>query len=283
MRPSLLVEVAELAVTVGMLGALQRLGRTLQPVALLAQQPTNGVGADRMALRGERLGQLPGGLARPPQRTLRIATGVGVHQPVQRPKQARIGVAPPLGPSCWRTRPLGSAGWSSSAAPRRTVGRDASASRATRLTPPYPSARAAAPNSSRRCRSVRCGATSENIAASTSSRSTPGSYFNYHTWQSGSTPRNVGVTSQSRRLASARLRCRTQHQASPPRPLDSPSSIGISAGMSAPPAQCGGSAGGGLEPSRNSRSAVALMSSGPAASDSLARRQAWTSAYSAST
>jgi hypothetical protein len=40
-----------------------------------------------------------------------------------------------LGPSCWRMRPRGSAGWSSSAALRRTVGRDASAKRATRLTP----------------------------------------------------------------------------------------------------------------------------------------------------
>jgi hypothetical protein len=85
MRPSLLVEVAELGVTVGMLGALQGLGRALQPVALLLEQPADGVVADRMPGRGERLGQLPGGLAGPPQ---------------------------------------------------RAVGRDAAASRATRLTPP---------------------------------------------------------------------------------------------------------------------------------------------------
>src|SRR6266508_1549484 len=50
-----------------------------------------------------------------------------------------------------------------------------------------------------------------------------------------------------------------------------------------PPVQRGGPVGGGLDPSRKSRSAVALMSSGPAAASSLARRQAWTSAYSAST
>jgi hypothetical protein len=56
LRPSLLVEVAELGVTVGMLAALQGLGRALQPVALLLEQPPHGVVADRMALGGERLG-----------------------------------------------------------------------------------------------------------------------------------------------------------------------------------------------------------------------------------
>ena len=50
-----------------------------------------------MPLGGERLGQLPGGLAGPAQRALRVAAGVGVDQPIQRPKQARIGVASPLG------------------------------------------------------------------------------------------------------------------------------------------------------------------------------------------
>jgi hypothetical protein len=97
LRPSLLVEVAELGVTVGMLGALQGLGRALQPVALLAQQPGDGVVADRMALRGERLSQLAGGLAGPAQRAVGVAAGVGLHQPVQCRQQTRIGVAPPLG------------------------------------------------------------------------------------------------------------------------------------------------------------------------------------------
>ena len=93
----LLVEVAELGVPVGVLGALQGLDRALQPVALLAQQPPHGVVADRMPLGGERLGQLPGGLAGPAQRALRIAAGVGLHQPIQRLQQARIGVATPPG------------------------------------------------------------------------------------------------------------------------------------------------------------------------------------------
>jgi hypothetical protein len=98
MRPSLLVEVAELGVPVEMLGTLQGLDRALQPVALLLEQPPDGVVANRMALGGERLGQLPGGLAGPTQRALRVAAGVGVHQPVQRLQQAGIGVEPPLGP-----------------------------------------------------------------------------------------------------------------------------------------------------------------------------------------
>ena len=84
MRFRLLVEVAELGIAVGVLGALQGLERALQPVALLAQQPAHGVVADRMALGGERLGQLPGGLAGPAQRAVGVAAGIGVHQPVQR-------------------------------------------------------------------------------------------------------------------------------------------------------------------------------------------------------
>jgi hypothetical protein len=93
----LLVQVAELGVPVRMLGALQGLDRSLQPVALLLEQPPDGVVADRMPGRGQCLGQLPGGLAGPPQRALRVAAGIGLHQPVQRSEQARIGVAPPLG------------------------------------------------------------------------------------------------------------------------------------------------------------------------------------------
>jgi hypothetical protein len=95
--PSLLVEVAELGVSVGMVDALQGLDRALQPVALLAQQPADGVVADRMPGRGQRLGQLPGGLAGPPQWAVGVAAGAWLHQPIQRPKQTRIGVAPPLG------------------------------------------------------------------------------------------------------------------------------------------------------------------------------------------
>jgi hypothetical protein len=71
-----------------------------------------------MALGGERLGQLPGGLAGPAQRALGVAAGVGVDQPIQRLKQAGSVSRRRLGPSYWRMRPRGSAGWSSSATPR---------------------------------------------------------------------------------------------------------------------------------------------------------------------
>jgi hypothetical protein len=43
----------------------------------LLEQPADGVVADRMPLTGERLGQLPGGLAGPPQQALRVAAGIG--------------------------------------------------------------------------------------------------------------------------------------------------------------------------------------------------------------
>jgi hypothetical protein len=97
MRPSLLVQVAELGVSVGMLGTLQRLDRALQPVALLLEQPPDGVVADRMPGRGQCLGQLPGRLARPAQRALRVAAGIGLHQPVQHLQQARVALMQPLG------------------------------------------------------------------------------------------------------------------------------------------------------------------------------------------
>lgn len=97
MRFRLLIQVAELGIAVGVLGALQGLEGALQPVALLTQQPAHGVVADRVALGGERLGQLPGGLAGPAQRAVGVAAGIGVDQPVQRLQQAGIGVASPLG------------------------------------------------------------------------------------------------------------------------------------------------------------------------------------------
>jgi hypothetical protein len=59
-----------------------------------------------MPLGGERLGQLPGGLARPAQRALRVAASVGVDQPVQRLQQARIGIASPLGALVLADAPL---------------------------------------------------------------------------------------------------------------------------------------------------------------------------------
>jgi hypothetical protein len=85
MRTCLLVEVAELGVAVLVLGALQGLAGALQRVALLLEQPAYGVVADRVALCGQRLGELAGGLGRPPQRTVGVTAGVGVDQPLHQP------------------------------------------------------------------------------------------------------------------------------------------------------------------------------------------------------
>jgi hypothetical protein len=95
----LLVDVAELRVPVGMLGALLGLEGALQRVILLTEQPPDRVIADRMPLRGERLSQLAGGLAGPPQRALRVSAGVGVDQVLQRLKQPRVTLDQPLGPA----------------------------------------------------------------------------------------------------------------------------------------------------------------------------------------
>jgi hypothetical protein len=132
----LLVHVAKLGVPVRMLGALQRLLGALQRVALLLQQPPDGVIADPMALRRQRLGQLPCGLARPAQRATRIPAGVGVDQPVQRLQQARLALCQSL----------------------------------------WPATRTAHAASRRRCFSVRCGAASSYSSASTASTSTPRRY-----------------------------------------------------------------------------------------------------------
>ena len=99
MGAGLLVHIATLPVPVRMLGPLQPLVGALQRVALLLQQPPDGVVTDRMTLRRECLGQLPRGLARPAQRTVRIPAGVGIDQGVQRRKQARVAGGPPLGPT----------------------------------------------------------------------------------------------------------------------------------------------------------------------------------------
>src|SRR6266568_3902564 len=78
---------------------------------------------------------------------------------------SRARLAPPPGR---RARPSGSAPEASSAAPSETVASRTPAAPATSRIPPWPSARACAPISSRRCRSSRWGPISLNIAASDS-------------------------------------------------------------------------------------------------------------------
>jgi hypothetical protein len=55
----LLVDVGELSVAIGVLGALQRLGRALQAEPVVPQQPAHRRRGDRMVLSGQFLGQVP--------------------------------------------------------------------------------------------------------------------------------------------------------------------------------------------------------------------------------
>jgi hypothetical protein len=99
MLAGLLVDIPKLRVPVGMLGALLGLERALQRVALLLQQPPDGVVADLEPLRAKGIGELVGGLAGPPQRAFRVPAGVGVDQLVQRTEQARLALDQPLWPA----------------------------------------------------------------------------------------------------------------------------------------------------------------------------------------
>ncbi len=71
----------------------------LQRITLLLQQPPDGVVADLEPLRAKRIGELAGGLARPPQRRLRIPASVRVDQLIQCPQQTRLALDQPLWPA----------------------------------------------------------------------------------------------------------------------------------------------------------------------------------------
>jgi len=76
----LLVEVAELGIPVGVLGAFEGLGVGLQAEPFPLQQSAHRRGRDRMSLPGELVGQVPQRLGRPPQRRHWIAALVRLDQ-----------------------------------------------------------------------------------------------------------------------------------------------------------------------------------------------------------
>ena len=98
----LLADVPELGVPVRVPAALQHLRRGLHRVPLRPQQPPRGLRADRVALRRQRVRQVPHAPGRPPQRRLRVSPGGVRDQVQQRRDQAGIGVgelpAPPARP-----------------------------------------------------------------------------------------------------------------------------------------------------------------------------------------
>lgn len=68
MRFDLIVDVAELAIAVGVLGAFDGLGACLQAEAFLTQQVGHHIGADPVSLTAQLVSQLAGRGGRPPQR-----------------------------------------------------------------------------------------------------------------------------------------------------------------------------------------------------------------------
>jgi hypothetical protein len=147
----------------------------LQRVALLLEQPSDAVVADRMPLGGQRTSQLRGRLARPPQRRLGIPTSVGIDQGVQRPKQVWVTLGQPLAPTArapnapGRQPTAGSwvvqLGQASVHGLPRGPGRPCDRGDPPAAKPPRPGGA----SSSRRCRSSRYGQTSEYAAAKATS------------------------------------------------------------------------------------------------------------------
>jgi hypothetical protein len=86
----LLVEVAELGIPVGVLGALEGLDVGLQAEPFPPQQSAHRRGRDRMALSGELLGQVPQRLGRPPQRRHRVTALVRLDQRQQGRDERRV-------------------------------------------------------------------------------------------------------------------------------------------------------------------------------------------------
>ena len=166
----LLVDVPELAVPVRVLLPLDRLGVGLQAEPLRAEQLVHRVRATP---------GVPGGASSPAS----VRTDLPVHRSGDSgsPRSSGLTSASSAGTSpgsVWgsglrpppgrRARPSGSCPDSSSRAPSDTVPSRTPAAAATSRIPPWPSARASAPSSSRRCRSSRCGKMLPNFAASIS-------------------------------------------------------------------------------------------------------------------
>jgi hypothetical protein len=110
----LFVEVAELGIPIGVLGAFERLDVGLQAEPFPLQQSAHRRGRDRVSLPGQLLGQVPQRLGRPPQRRHRITALVRLDQRQQGWDEVGVlpggGLASPTWPAdaAGRERPLAS-------------------------------------------------------------------------------------------------------------------------------------------------------------------------------
>jgi len=103
-RRDAVVDVTELGVPVGVLGAFEGLGVGLQAVTGLVQQPSHERRRHLMSLLTQLVSQAPQRLGRPPQRGHRVPARLGFDQLVQRRGQLRVVVLGPFPPSARAAR-----------------------------------------------------------------------------------------------------------------------------------------------------------------------------------
>ncbi len=106
MLARLVVDVAELAVTVRVLGALAHLGVGLQAVADVVEHPAHQRRAGLVAQAGQLLGELARRLHRPAQRRHRIAPALRLDQGVQHHQHLGIEVDRRLAARTWAAHPI---------------------------------------------------------------------------------------------------------------------------------------------------------------------------------
>jgi hypothetical protein len=86
----LTVDVPELGIPIGVGATPPSLAKGLEAVAQFVQEDGHGLVAHPMPLSGQRLGEVPGALAGPPQGGLRVPTGRRFDQGVQVSHQGRV-------------------------------------------------------------------------------------------------------------------------------------------------------------------------------------------------
>ena len=99
------VDILELRIAVRMRSAFLGLAVALQAITGLLEHRPYRPGAYRMAVAGERLGQIHRALAGPAQRRHRIAPRARFDQSIQRLRQPRIRFAQPLAPAALLAKP----------------------------------------------------------------------------------------------------------------------------------------------------------------------------------